>query len=260
MAFVFFLVSALASVHSWTLIFNQPGAATHASADANGNFFVVDERAALVKIDSLGNALYRYQRVGGTPNAVDATDPFKLVLHYPASGTAVFLDNTLTPIGSLNLVEAGYPDAAAVCRSSDDRLWVYDASTHRLQKLETNGALYREGADLLQHTGRAVNVSFMREHDQRVYLCDSALGIVVTDAYGNYERTLPLAGLTEFQFLHDRLLYVNATAVVTYDPRTNAADSVALENVAPFQRAVYANDRLLTLGQNGLSLYRRARP
>ncbi|HZG01468.1 MAG TPA: hypothetical protein VEY71_10720, partial [Chitinophagales bacterium] len=200
------------------------------------------------------------QRAGTAPLPPDVTDPLKPILHFPRVGQVVFLDNTLSTIGSLELQPHGYYEGTAVCRSSDDRLWVFDPITNRLQKIEFNGALFREGADLLQHTGFAPEVIFMREHNQKVYLCDSSRGILVADAFGNYERLLPFKGITHFQFVNDRLVYFTPTAMLFYDVRSALTDSISLSGVAPFRQAVYTQDRLLTLGENGLSLYRRTSP
>jgi hypothetical protein len=244
----------------WLLVLALGWNGVWISADRLGNFYAVDERGAIVKIDSSGQAMFRYQRTGGMPQAVDATNPLKLVVHYPASNTVVFLDNTLSAIGTLDLLQLGYVDATAVCFASDDRLWVYDASLRRLHKLENNGTLYREGADLTQHTNTQLNVTFMRENNQRVFLNDPTYGVVVTDAYGNYERTLSLKGLDQFQFANEQLVYTDSLHMLFYDLRTNAVDTVSLQDVAPFHRAVYTNEHLLALRENGLSLYRRTSP
>jgi hypothetical protein len=230
------------------------------TADQFGNFFVVDTHAALVKLDSSGNELYRYQHTGGMPSAPDVTNPFKILLHYPGSGNILFLDNTLSLLGTLDLNSIGYHDVSAACRASDERIWIYDAADHKVKKLESSGELYRDGADLLQHTQNALRINFMREHDQRLYLCDSSFGIIVTDAYGNYERALPIKELAGFQFVKNSLLYFTKSFMIAYDLQTNRSDTIKIEPGIEFHQAVYSNDRLLTRDENGLSLYRRKSP
>lgn len=244
----------------WLLLVTTDKPMTGASADRLGNFYAVEARNALVKLDSNGVEMFRYQRTGNAPLPPDATNPLKLVLHFPATGNVTFLDNTLSPIGSLDLQPLGYYEGTSVCIASDDKLWVYNPATHRLEKLDLNGTPLREGADLLQHAGFAPDVIFMREREQKVYLCDSTRGIIVADAYGNYETTLPFKGLHDFQFVNDRLVYYTPAWMMFYNLKSMQTDSIALTGVATFRRAVYTNDRLLALGENGLSLYRLVRP
>ena len=257
---LFGLLSLMPLPAQWLLLISMDQPARSLTADRLGFFYVVDERNALVKLDSTGAEMFRYQRAGTAPFAPDASDPLKPILHYPRTGHVVFLDNTLTAIGQLELQPHGYYEGTAVCRSSDDRLWVFDPGTGRLQKIEFDGTLFREGADLVQHTGFVPDVIFMREHNHKVYLCDSSRGILVTDAFGNYEALLPFKGLNHFQFVNDRLVFHSQTAMLFYDPRSAFIDSVSLADAAPFRQAVYTQNRLLTLHKNGLSLYRRKSP
>lgn len=257
-AFVLFWFAALPL--QWLLFFSSDQKANDVSTDRLGNFYLVDNRNALVKLDSSGHELFRFQRTGNTPLAPDATNPLKLVLHFPTTGNVTFLDNTLSPIGELELRKLNYFEGTSVCMSSDDKLWLYNPVTHRLEKIDFNGSVIREGSDLLQHAGFAPDVIFMREHEQKIYLCDSTRGIILTDAYGNYEMTLPYKGLQHFQFVNDQLVYYTQTAMMFYNLTSTQTDSVSLSGISHFHQAVYTNDRMLTLAENGLSLYRLVRP
>ncbi len=229
-------------------------------ADNQGNFYVVDDQNTLYKIDSLGNELYRYHRQSGTLSTVDATNPFKPLLYFASSRSIVITDNTLSTVSTLELQHLGFTQVLSICRSSDDNIWLFDASDFRLRKLDNNGNLVREGSDMLQQTGFAPDVHFMLEHEQKVYLCDSSRGILVTDLYGNYEKTIALKGLQRFQFVNNQLVYFIDNTMHFYDLRTALSDSILINDVEPFHQAVYNTNRLLTLGENRLSLYRVAKP
>ena len=258
---VYVLLSLLAALSSWVSVVTIPLDTAFATADTQNNFYAVDRHHTLLKLDSLGNELYRFRRgAGGALTHVDPTNPFKPLLYYAPSMTVVVTDNTLATAAELSLATFGFTQVPAVCRSSDEGLWIFDAADFKLKKLDVNGTLMLEGADLLQHAGFAPDVRFMVEHDQKIYLSDSSRGVLVTDAYGNYEKTLAITGLPRFQFVNNRLLYFSNGAMVFYDLRIAVSDTLPLSGVEPFHQAVYSRDRLLTHGQNGLSLYRKTSP
>lgn len=257
---LYFVLHASFAVINWLLISQSEMQPVFGVTDNQRNFYVVDNRNTLFKIDSLGNELFRYHRQSGAVTNVDATNPFKLLLYYPSSQTIVITDNTLSLASTIELQPLGLTQVTSVCRSSDDNIWLFDASDFRLRKVDNSGNVVREGSDLLQQTGFAPDVSFMLEHEQKVYLCDSVRGILVADLYGNYEKTIPIKGLKRFQFVNNQLAYFIDSKLWFYDLRTAQSDSLSINGVEPFHQAVCNKDRLLTLGQNRLSLYRVAKP
>ena len=54
---------------------------------------------------------------------------------------------------------------------------------------------------------RRVAPNYLREHNQRVYVNDPAVGVLVFDVFGKYLKTLPITGVDRFHFSGPRLFY-----------------------------------------------------
>ncbi|MCU0345753.1 MAG: hypothetical protein MUC59_02340 [Saprospiraceae bacterium] len=91
--------------------------------------------------------------------------------------------------------------------ASDGALWVYDEASFLLKKITADGTVAVQGNDLSLSVGRSLHPNFLLEREQTVFVSDPAVGVLVFDVFGQYRKTLPLLGLTEFQVMDDQLIY-----------------------------------------------------
>jgi hypothetical protein len=64
------------------------------------------------------------------------------------------------------------------------------------------------GNDLSLSIGQSLHPNFLLEREQTVFVNDPTVGVLVFDIFGQYRKTIPLLGLTEFQVMGDQLIYV----------------------------------------------------
>ncbi|MBK8562210.1 MAG: hypothetical protein IPN76_02405 [Saprospiraceae bacterium] len=190
-----------------TLVF--PEKTKNFTTDNLGNVYTVTASNQVVKYTPDGQEQFRYpNRTLGEATLLDATNPFHLLLFFAQHQTVLTLDRTLNISGQYNLMQMGFQRADAVGMASDGALWVYDEASFLLKKIKADGTVVVQGSDLSLSVGRSLHPNFLLEREQTVFVNDPAVGVLVFDIFGQYRKSIPLLGLTEFQVMDDQLMYV----------------------------------------------------
>jgi hypothetical protein len=190
-----------------TLVF--PEKIKNFTTDNLGNVYALSTNNQVVKYTPDGKEQFRYpNRTLGEATLLDATNPFHLLLFFAQHQTVLTLDRTLNVSGQFNLMQMGFQRADAVGMASDGALWVYDEASFLLKKIKADGTVVVQGNDLSLSVGRSLHPNFLLEREQTVFVNDTALGILVFDIFGQYRKSIPLQGLTEFQVIGDQLIFV----------------------------------------------------
>ncbi|MBK9015279.1 MAG: hypothetical protein IPM82_15130 [Saprospiraceae bacterium] len=178
------------------------------TTDNLGNIYTLTLDNQVVKYTPDGLEQFRYpNRTLGEASLLDATNPFRLLLFFPEHQTVLMLDRTLAANGQLNLYQLGFQGVRAVGMASDGLLWVYDETNFLLKKIDADGTVMASSGDLSLATGQPLHPVFLVEREQTVFVSDPAVGVLVFDAFGQYRKTIPLPGLTEFQVMDGQLIY-----------------------------------------------------
>jgi hypothetical protein len=178
------------------------------TTDNLGNIYSLTVDNQVVKYNPDGVEQFRYlNKTLGEPSLLDATNPFHLLLFFPQHQTVLTLDRTLSVSGQFNLLQMGFLGAKAVGMASDGHLWVYDETSFLLKKISADGTVIAQSGDLSLATGQSLHPIFLVEREQTVFLNDPAIGILIFDAFGQYRKTIPLLGLSEFQEMDEQLIY-----------------------------------------------------
>jgi hypothetical protein len=186
-----------------------PEKAKNFTTDNLGNVYTITANNQVVKYTPDGQEQFRYpNRTLGEATLLDATNPFHLLLFFAQHQTVLTLDRTLNISGQYNLMQMGFQRADAVGMASDGALWVYDEASFLLKKIKADGTVVVQGNDLSLSIGRSLHPNFLLEREQTVFVNDPAVGVLVFDIFGQYRKSLPLLGLSEFQVMDDQLVYV----------------------------------------------------
>lgn len=185
-----------------------PVEARLASADHLGQVYVVNAAGVLEKYAPDGRLLSRYtnNRLGAL-RALDVSNPLKTLLWFADFRTVVYLDRSLTPLGELNLIEAGFPEVRTVAWAADGNLWIYDEAAFRLRKITPEGMQRYESQELNLLFPDRLQIVCLRDDGARVFAADPLQGVVVFDVFAQYSRQLALKGVKNFQLLGDELVY-----------------------------------------------------
>jgi len=161
-----------------------------------------------------GRLLTRYSnnRLGRATN-LDVSNPQKVLVWYADFRTVVVLDRNLTVLGELNLISAGYPEVPTIAAAADGNLWLYDEVAFQLKKITPEGNVLFQSQALNMLQAARITITAIRDDGARVPATDPALGVLLFDVYGQYQRSLLWPGISTFVLEQNRLEYIADTVL-----------------------------------------------
>lgn len=233
------------------------GATRFAAVDHLGHVYRITGANGIEKYASSGQFLVQYtgQREGNA-DYLDVVNPMKILVWYRDFRTVVMLDRNLTVLGSLNLLQAGFPEVRTVASSRDGHFWMYDDVLFRLMKITQEGVVLHEGPHLGQWYGRPISISWMEESDTRLYAMDQSFGLLVFDAFGQPLAAYPMARRPKtIDVQRDAIWYVEGTELVVWWPALDKQEVVRLPDPGLDGAWLISEGHLLRVGSSGLLIY-----
>lgn len=229
---------------------------TTVTSDKFGCAYVVSGGSQLIKVcnDSSNKRTYSLLRYGPI-TSVDATNPFKILVFYKDFSTVVLLDNTLSEQGRVNLQNLGILQPSAMCLSMDNNIWVYDEQEYKLKKINDSGQMLNESEDFTIMFPEPSKPNFMVQKDNLLLVNDPQNGIRVFDIYGAYSKTIPLKGLSKFQFVKNQIIYFKDGKLYSFHTLTFETKQIALPDGLNIQDVNVQSGLLLVLGDSQLNIY-----
>lgn len=214
---IHFSIAALAT-DSLRIIATHPMSARAITTDELGNIYAIHTDNTLARYNDHSDSTGFYRSaLNGNLGFVDATNPLRLVLYYPAFNKVQILDRQLALRSEVDLRTLRILTPTAVATASDGNIWVYDPFNAKLLKLDETGAQVSEGLDLRQQLSFTPKASFLLERDRRIFLCDTAHGVLVFDQFATYITTLPFKGIGTFQAFAGQLVFAKGDTLHSYN-------------------------------------------
>ncbi|MDB4534324.1 hypothetical protein N9242_05570 [Vicingaceae bacterium] len=150
---------------------------------------------------------------------VDVSNPQKILVYFRDFTKILILDNTLSPTSDvIDLTDLELDETTLVCRSYNNGTWYYDPVRFELIRKDQELITTNTSGNISNLLNKNIQANFLVENNNRVYLNDETLGILVFDNYGTYLKTLPIQGLRSFQVKEKQIVYSNKDSQVeTYD-------------------------------------------
>lgn len=229
------------------------GRFTRIYADRMDQLYAVTPLQEVLLYGRKGGLLFRYSnnRLGAI-GWIDVSNPLRILVYYPGFMKAVLLDRTLTELAVIDLADLGKPLASAVALSSDNQLWVWDAATYSLSKMDIQGRVLQEGPSFALMPGIPPTVNFLLEYEQQVYANAPGQGVLVFDAFGQYLQTLPLTEWEGFGVQNGVLFSHRNNQVELYDIRTGLTHSISAPDQTESQHAASGRERIYWLLPQGV--------
>ena len=225
--------------------------------DDLGNVYLVKNDNSLVRYSQNGDSTGFYKSVSnGDITSVDANNPLRVILYYAPFSKVVVLDRMLAFKNELNLSQINLLRPSAIAASADGNLWVYDQFNARLKKVDDNLKEVAQSNDLRQQLQFVPSPSFMVEKDRRLYLCDTAQGILVFDRYGSYINSLSIYGTDYLQVYDKQLVYLKTDTLHSYNMETVASKVMTFPLVpAKLLQAVLVGENVFALYDDRVVIY-----
>ncbi len=249
-----------AAADTMTVMRTIPVAARMMTVDELGNIYLVKTDNSLVRYTEQGDSTTVYQGVqNGEIGSVDVSNPLRIVVYYPAYGRIVLLDRMLAKKNELDLKKINILNASVVAAGADGNLWVYDPFNAKLRKIDEQLHEIGQSNDLRQDAGMVPTPSFMVERERRLFICDTAQGILTFDRYGSYINTLSIYGVKYLQVYGPQLIYLHGDTLSSYNMDAITWNDIPLpDGDQPIINAALNRSTLYILYADRLVLYRMA--
>lgn len=229
------------------------------NTDELGNVYLVREDNALIRYNPDGDSTGNFRSIqNGDLMWVDATNPMRILLYYPAFSKIILLDRMLSVKNELDLKKLNIFNAPAVGMSADGRIWIYDYVNARLKKIDDQLNVTNIGNDMRQESNTVPRPTALVEREARVYLCDSLNGIYTFDRFASYLNTLEITGVKQLQAFGSQLIYRNHDTLKAYDVKTLALKTIPLPAEPDFIEARIERNRMYFLFKDRLEFYKVA--
>jgi hypothetical protein len=245
------------AIYHFILLLTLPITARYITGDSTGFFYIADENNSIIKIDSTGKEWFRYSDITqGTIYSIDAANPFRTLLFYRQQQVIQILDNNLGLSNTIQLRKNNLLNISAVARASDNNIWIYDALDMSIKKINDYGKPVSSGADLFQLVGHIPQVTFIKEENHKLFVCDTTTGVLLFDEYLNYEKTIPLKHVERLQIINNSIMYFSNNVLTDYNLNSLMGQTDSINTARPFRSAFLYRKCLIALEQNAVSLYR----
>ena len=205
------LVVLLCPAQESAFLFLETKVAENVSLLEDG-FYVQGSR--LLRLADSAVPYYDASMHGGV-SALDACNPFKILLFSAPFQQIRYVDNRLTPISdAFSLAGMGLGEAACVCASAQGGFWVYDRWQEKLLRFDEKGRRVAASERFADLSLQGVNPCYLREVDARLVVCDSVAGLLFFDVFGNFITQYPKLGLRAFTVHKDQIVFVEGGSVV----------------------------------------------
>jgi outer membrane protein assembly factor BamB len=210
-----------------TLLYEIPKKAERVEMDKLGQIYTFSGNA-WTKYDINGKQSGIFSEYGATADDVwDLSDPQKIVFFQPAFQKGVVLDRTMnadfyfnfnTNTGAETSVESR--NISFVATASDSKLWAIDTYTNTILKLDKNGNNVLNNNFLDRNKTLSMDCTAMMEVDNRLYVQQRNMGVLVFDVFGMLLKTIAIKDLQHFNIINGQLIAFDNEKILTFDTQT----------------------------------------
>lgn len=231
-------------------------AASFIGIDKLDNTYLVTPDNELLKYSPTGKLLWNYSnRNLGRLTQIDVTDPFRVVLFYPALEQLVVLNNNLNEINRYSFAQDATRQITLVASANTNGYWVFDQNNRELIRLSNDFADELQSGNYYQITGKDVKPTMMRADNQYVYLYDPQQGVLQFDRFGAYIKTIVTGALTNFQVKENFLICTLGNSVKKINIQSSLAVTIPLQIQQPVLQAAAGNQIISILTGKAVFLY-----
>lgn len=229
---------------------------TDFTADNLGNIYIVTPSNQIKKISAKGDSIGVYNDVKrfGRISSIDATNPLKLLVYYVDFSTIIVLDRFLNKRNTIDLRRLNLMQVKTITASYDNNYWVYDELDNKLRKIDDNGNVLVESADLRQALSIAPQPVAMFDREGQLFLYDPFQGMLVFDYYGAKKNLWSLHNLRDVQVLDKNTISgSDSSGIVIYKPAGFYLQSFKIfEDQKRFKKCNFNNSSILCLTNEGI--------
>lgn len=253
------LQASFAQTAAFKLLRSFPAGATGIKTDNLQNLYLTSDEGSIKKLGPDGDSIAGFngvRRFGGL-FSIDVSNPLKVLLFYKDYAQVAVLDRFLAQQATVDLRRSGVQQPLAAGLSFDAKIWVFDAWSNKLKKMDERGRLLSETADLRAVFPGGLQPQQIWDEDNWVYLYDSLQGLFVFDYYGNFKRKVPVAGWRHLIISHGFVYGIKEAKLWRYNLSNLMQDEIKLpEGLSNCTSMHFSRGRLVALCAGEVRIFR----
>jgi hypothetical protein len=180
---------------------------TDAETDNLNNIIVLNKNGRVTKYNERGDSIACFNEITkiGRPNAIDVSNPMKILLWSQRNATLTLLDRWLSQRNQIRINEPGANAVQAIACSYDNNIWYFNPIDQQLKKIDDQNQLLLESNDMRSVTGESINPIFLQDRDGWVMLQDTSKGIFLFDQFGVFKTKLKFK--SQAAFMQNQVVY-----------------------------------------------------
>lgn len=255
------LLAQTDSSHAVSLVKTFNEGITDFTTDNLGNIYMVEGNNQIKKVNDKGDSIGIYNDIKkyGSICSIDASNPLKLIVFYKDFSTIAVLDRLLNKRNYIDLRRQNMPQIKLVTSSYDNNYWIFDELENKIKKIDDNGTVILESADLRQALENVPSPVAMFDKDGQLYLYDPTMGLLVFDYYGAKKNTLHLLQMQDLQVIDKNTITGrDSSKIILYKPATFQMQSYKIfPNQDLYKKINFSADKIYCLTKEGsLEIYR----
>lgn len=220
--------------------------------DPQGLLYAVSD-ATLYKYTADGKLLYSYtDNMLGRIHSIDVDNPLKIMVFYQESGSIVFLNDKLAPIGdAIDLYGQGFNTISAATYSTRNELILFDETNNDLLFLDfyfkIKEKIHYGIAEI--HPIQMTNIS-----EKMLIIQDAEGGVMFFDHFGTFEKQLNFHTDRIVQVQGDYVYYLKDDSLLRYDGLHLTMEEVMKSPPGALQAFIHRTD-VYFLTEEGIIRY-----
>jgi hypothetical protein len=210
------------------------------TVDVLGNIYI-SKKEVIQKFDSIGNFKFsQSQKSFGRLSSIQVVNTMKLIVFSEEQQQLCFLDNTLTPYEScINFDDENIGNATKFAVSSQpDKFWIYDQLNSRLHLVSFGQLFQNQDIENIKGVLNSIQISFMFEQNNFLYLVDCNQGIFILDIYASLVNFIKRPNIKGFQIDKEFMYILEKNTLVLIDNLSNIEKNIIapIDGVIEFKK------------------------
>jgi hypothetical protein len=208
--------------------------------DRPGDLYLTSTSGQFQKFDKDGKVQVVHKN-NPAPDLFDPRDGARLFAFYRTLRQYAFLDPSFNFLNAYKIDSAFVIDPWLVCASGDFNVWTIDAAAASLKKINPRTGKI-EVDTKLDSSLKVTDLTYLREYQGFLFALQKEKGILIFNSMGKLLKTLPVPGITYFNFLGEELYYISNAKVIFFDLFSAESRTIKLPQSCEF--ALLTDERL----------------
>ncbi|MEP2024680.1 MAG: hypothetical protein ABJH98_14790 [Reichenbachiella sp.] len=242
---------------SWELVKNVSHAGIDkCSIDQMGNVYMVNQQGTVSKYTADGKLMLEYAPIQvANIHEITANSQLKVTLFYKDLQEFVLLNRYLSSPITYRLSDFNLGYIEEVAPNFQQTLWVLDISDFSIKLLDPSRNQLLEQKSLAQVLDQnQAEIQSFHAHQNRMYIVEKSLGVLVFDNIGNYLFKLTSEAPDDVGFDKDYMYYEKEGSLMLVHLYDGENLTRSIDNIQ-FTKMVYSNSRLIAITPQGFNIY-----